>query len=121
MPKRKKEGRHFARKEQAALEYLVTYGWAILVVLIAVTGLAYFGVFSSDKFVASKCILPPGISCLDFKAENDQATGNGRITLRVQNALGEDISITNIAAADCGTHSASVALLNNEATTIKIN
>jgi uncharacterized protein (UPF0333 family) len=38
------------RKGQAAMEFLMTYGWAILVVLAAIGALAYFGVLSPDKF-----------------------------------------------------------------------
>jgi len=34
------------RKGQAAIEFLVTYGWAILIVLIAIGALAYFGVLN---------------------------------------------------------------------------
>ena len=30
------------RKSQAAMEFLMTYGWAILVVLVAIGALAYF-------------------------------------------------------------------------------
>ena len=37
------------RKSQAALEFLMNYGWAILVVLIAVGALAYFGVLNPLK------------------------------------------------------------------------
>ena len=43
---------------QAALEFLTTYGWAILVVLIAVGALAYFGVLDLGKFLPEKFILP---------------------------------------------------------------
>lgn len=32
------------KKSQAAMEFLMTYGWAILVVLAAIAALAYFGV-----------------------------------------------------------------------------
>ena len=39
------------RKGQAALEFLMTYGWAILVVLAAIAALAYFGVLSPDRFL----------------------------------------------------------------------
>ena len=34
------------RKSQSAMEYLMTYGWAILVVLIALGALFYLGVFN---------------------------------------------------------------------------
>ena len=38
------------KKGQAAIEFLMTWGWAVLVVLIAIGALAYFGVLSPDKF-----------------------------------------------------------------------
>ena len=43
------------KKAQAALEFLMTYGWAILVVLAAIGALAYFGVLSPSNFLPSKC------------------------------------------------------------------
>ncbi len=36
------------RKGQAAMEFLMTYGWAILAAIIAIGVLAYFGIFSVD-------------------------------------------------------------------------
>ena len=39
------------RKSQVALEFLMTYGWAILVILIMIGALAYFGVLSPCKFI----------------------------------------------------------------------
>lgn len=38
-----------SRRGQAAMEFLMTYGWAILVVLAAVAALAYFGVLPGFK------------------------------------------------------------------------
>ena len=58
----------FSRKSQAALEFLMTYGWAILVVLVSIGALAYFGVLSPDKFLPAKCTLQSGLACLDHKA-----------------------------------------------------
>ncbi len=53
------------KKGQAAMEFLMTYGWAILVVLGAIAALAYFGVLSPQQFIPEKCTLPPGFGCLD--------------------------------------------------------
>jgi len=39
------------KKGQAAMEFLMTYGWAILAAIIAIGVLAYFGVFTPDRFV----------------------------------------------------------------------
>lgn len=81
------------KKAQAALEFLITYGWAILVFLIAVGSLAYFGILSPDKFLSEKCMLPAGIACLDFEVENH------RIILVLQNGLAETITINKITAS----------------------
>lgn len=42
------------KKGQAAMEFLMTYGWAILVVLAAIGALAYFGVLSPEKLVPER-------------------------------------------------------------------
>lgn len=39
------------RKSQAFIDFMFTYGWAILVVLVAVGALAYFGFINPDKFL----------------------------------------------------------------------
>lgn len=82
------------RKGQAAMEFLMTYGWAILVVLVVIGALAYFGVLSPGKLLPRKCDLPSGLVCVDHRVVNN-ALGDS-ITLRVNNAMGADISITSI-------------------------
>ena len=103
------------KKSQAALEFIMTYGWAILVVLVAIGALAYFGVLSPDKFLPSKCTLQSGIACLDHKATA------ASLVLSVQNSLGRDITVDRITAQQCtaqGTGAVgSVTTLSNGAST----
>ena len=101
------------RRGQAALEFLITYGWAILVVLVAIGALAYFGVLSPDKFLPAKCTLQAGIACLDHTVDNGGALGVGRVTVVLQNSLGFDMSSVIIKAGDCGA-SSSFSLTNGE-------
>ena len=82
-------------KGQAAMEFLMTYGWAILVVLAAIAALAYFGVLSPEKFLPEKCIIQPGIACVSHKVETD------KVTLVISNGLGRTIIINNIAVGGC--------------------
>ena len=56
------------KKSQAAMEFLMTYGWAIVVVITAIAALAYFGVLTPEGFMPTQCTFPIGISCLDFSA-----------------------------------------------------
>lgn len=95
------------KRGQAAMEFLMTYGWAILVVLVAVGALAYFGVLSPDNFLPSKCTLPSGIGCIDHKVTANQ------IQVVLRNGLGYDMSAMEVAAEGCGANVTSPATLNN--------
>jgi uncharacterized protein (UPF0333 family) len=78
------------KKAQAAMEFLMTYGWAILVVLAAIGALAYFGVLSPDRFLPEKCTLPSGVACLDFTATNSD------VALVIQNSAGFDMQNVSV-------------------------
>jgi hypothetical protein len=79
-----------SKKGQAAMEFIMTYGWAILVVLVAIAALAYFGVLSPGKYLPEKCMPAAGFSCIGSKAT---ATG---VELVLQNGLGTEIIVTDI-------------------------
>ena len=96
------------RKSQAALEFLMTYGWAILVVLVAIGALAYFGVLSPDKFLPSKCTLPAGIACADFKVD----AALGTVTVALRNGLGFDATGVLLEVTGCTGSPAAVTLSN---------
>lgn len=93
------------RKGQTAMEYLMTYGWAILIILIVAGVLAYYGVFSPSGFLgpsargfAEVYILQPW----SFNAA-------GTLTFKIENRVGADITLTN-AYGKIGTTSQTVAL-----------
>ncbi len=84
------------KKGQAALEFLMTYGWAILVVLAAIGALAYFGVLSPERFLPSKCIISGGFSCTEYKLDGTA----DEVRLYVQNNLGADADSVNVTLTD---------------------
>lgn len=84
------------RKAQAAMEFLMTYGWALLVVLIAIGALAFFGVLNPSKFLPNSCSLAPGFSCTDFKASE----GSNNVVVLVQNGLGENLNTVSLRLSD---------------------
>ena len=86
------------KKSQAALEFIMTYGWAILVVLVAIGALAYFGVLSPERFLPAKCTLPAGITCIDHRA----SSATNQIQLVLQNSLGYDVTGVSVAIGGCG-------------------
>ena len=92
------------RKAQAAMEFLMTYGWAILVVLIAIGALAYFGVLNPSKFLPESCTIGPGLSCDDFKTVTD-----GTTTLIIRNGMGVDMGAVTVTVENACTGSATIA------------
>ena len=83
-------------KAQAAMEFLMTYGWAILVVLAAIAALAYFGVLSPAKLLPEKCILEAGMVCVGHKVEP------AKVTLVLSNSIdGRTITVNSISVGSC--------------------
>ncbi len=83
----------FFRKSQAAMEFLMTYGWAILVVLVAIGALAYFGVLDPARFLPERCTGPAGLDCID-KATIDAT--NDYVEIVAKNNLGFDIIMLDV-------------------------
>ena len=83
------------KKSQAAMEFLMTYGWAILVVLAAIAALAYFGVLSPEKFLPEKCLIETGFTCISSKVTSTEST------LIFQNGYGKSVTIDNVDMGGC--------------------
>lgn len=84
------------KKAQGALEFLMTYGWAFLVILIMIGALAYFGVLSPTKFLPERCTFGTQFLCKDYLLTyNDGAPS---IALKLQNNLGQAIYVTSVDA-----------------------
>lgn len=77
-------------KGQAVVEFMLTYGWVILVVIISIGALLYFGFLSPQTFNKKQCEIIPGLDCIDFRAKSDE------LTLIIENNLGQDIFIQKI-------------------------
>ncbi len=50
-------------KAQSAMEYLMTYGWAILIIAVVLGALFSLGVFSGSSLIGTSCIAAPGYYC----------------------------------------------------------
>ena len=85
-----------SRKSQAALEFLMTYGWAILVVLIVISALAYFGVLNPQRLLPSRCTLTTGYNC-EFFVVRASAT-NPQLRVTIYNGAGNSIFVSKVSA-----------------------
>lgn len=75
-----------ARRGQAALEFLTTYGWAFLVILVMIGALAYFGVINPNKFLPDRCQLQTEFACKDYQILQD-----GTVQFYFMNNLGQNV------------------------------
>lgn len=85
------------RRGQAAMEFLMTYGWAILVVLVVIGALAYFGILNPSTLLPERCELQMGIACKDHLVTTN-TSDEGQILFTIENGRGSDIYITRINA-----------------------
>ncbi len=86
-------------RAQAAIEFLITNGWAILVVVILLAVLFYIGVLSPQNTTPNTCLFQPGFSCYTFKVGN----GTGSLELDFGQATGRSIQVTGISCSQNAT------------------
>ncbi len=77
------------------MEYLMTYGWAILVIVIVLAALLYLGVFNLGSRVPDQCNFKVGLLCTSAKV-----SVNDGMTLKLQNTLGSTIYVCDVACSN---------------------
>ena len=79
------------KKAQAAIEYLSTYGWAILIMLVAVVLLLWLGIVSPRTPLQSTCLFPADMLCRGYVLNT---AGNYKIDMG--QSTGHPINVTGI-------------------------
>ncbi|MGE0792891.1 MAG: hypothetical protein AB7V77_01780 [Candidatus Woesearchaeota archaeon] len=78
------------KKAQAASEFLMTYGWAFLILLTAIGLYSYFIGFNPASRIPDSCFVGTEFSC---SAAADQY---GYLLLELKNVLGDDVTLEYI-------------------------
>lgn len=89
-------------KSQYSVEFLLTYGWAILAIGIIVAAIYAFGWLDVQNFLPQKCTFYGQVGCRDF-----QLTSEG-LNLSLDNNFGANlyikyVNITNSPGGSCQT------------------
>ncbi len=84
-------------KSQSAMEYLMTYGWAILVIAVVLGVLFDIGIFSLPNF-GSSCIAQSGFLCT-----NPILANTGALSIMFGQDLGAPMTITGFACTNSST------------------
>ena len=74
-------------KSQAAIEFLSTYAWAFIALVVTIGALYYFGVFDFGRYLPQKCVFPSQFKCSDFRLQPSV------VRVRLVNNIGEDICV----------------------------
>ena len=86
------------RKGQAALDFLMTYGWAIALVVIIAAVLFSMGLFDTSNFVGNKATGFSGVSVKDWSY-----TAGGAFSVLFSNQVGQPVNINNVTVTVGGT------------------
>ena len=79
------------KKAQASVEFLFTYGWAIMAITIVIGALVYFNVLNPDRYLNQFCDIGAQFDCVQFAVFE-----NGSIILYLRNNHRVDVQIHNI-------------------------
>ncbi len=91
-------------KSQSAMEYLMTYGWAILIIAVVLGALYSLGIFNGANFLGGTCVAGPGYLCSDPLLS---ASGTLAFTYGYQ---GPNVTVIGFACTNTTTAPASFAL-----------
>jgi hypothetical protein len=80
-------------KGQTAVEYLMTYGWAILIILIVAGVLAYYGIFAPAGFLGPTA---RGFGQIQVLNPWSITATTGSISLNLGNRVGETITLDSV-------------------------
>ena len=83
------------KRSQSALEYMMTYGWAILIIVIVAVILYSMGIFNPSSSISATVTGFSGLGSVTA-----QCTANGVLRISVGDSTGNLINITGITAKD---------------------
>jgi len=80
------------KRGQAAMEFLMTHGWAFLGLTTILATLIFFGVHDIKRIAPDHCTFLSGLSCLDTRVvDSGNASFPSTLELVMRNELGFDI------------------------------
>lgn len=83
------------RKGQGAMEYLMTYGWALLVIIIVGAALFALGILNPATYQQRRCNGFQYFTYMDQKADDAFNVTNDEFTIQLRNGV-NDMNISSI-------------------------
>lgn len=76
---------------QTALEYLMTYGWALVVIVIVISALYALGILNPETYIKSNCTGGDKILYIDHSVNDARV-----LAMKLSNGAGANITVTGI-------------------------
>ncbi len=100
-------------RSQAFNDFLMAYGWVIMVFLMGIAALDYFGVIDLTSVFPEKCILDYKVSCMDYEINPSETK------IVIANEAKRPIIVESIDVAGCsGSFSAEMRIGETSAFTL---
>ncbi len=81
------------KKAQAGLDFLMTYGWALLLIVLVVGALFALGIFNPNAFLGNKAAGFAQVGVVGYKVDSA-----GVFSVKLRNQAGTQINITSMNA-----------------------
>jgi hypothetical protein len=80
------------------MEYLMTYGWALLALFVVLVALVASGIFAPGRFTPQECYFQPELQCSPFILYRDSGMPPATtvLTFNVKNGFGFPVKFTNV-------------------------
>ncbi|RME31162.1 hypothetical protein D6789_03600 [Candidatus Woesearchaeota archaeon] len=83
---------------QAALEYVMTYGWVFVGIALTLGALAYFGMLDPTQWTADRCYFGSQLTCEDALVD----TAASELSFFLRNGFGKNVTVTDARIIDNG-------------------
>ncbi len=84
---------------QSAIEYLTTYGWAFLILALAIAAISYFGFLSPQAATGQSCFINQVFLC-----NNARLSENGLLTISIQQSKFVAVNMTGVGCSSNATN-----------------
>jgi hypothetical protein len=74
-------------RAQSAIEYLTTYGWAIIIIAIVLLALYNLGVFNPGAFINTTCVFPAEFGCVNLVLYSSTSQANATLQQSTQSSI----------------------------------
>ena len=94
-------------RAQASLDFLMTYGWALLLITLVAAAIVGLGILDTGSYIGSRAIGFSQITPVGWSLDN-----SGVLKMKLKNNAGSDINITQMVATQNSRNITNASVIN---------